>query len=251
MGMGGALLVLATMLVGAGGQSAELVIPPVSYPALPASAAAAEGFAPRGWRVEARAGGDISGDGLADLAVVLRMNDPANILTHDGLGDNPFDTNPRILAVALGVPGGGYRLAAQDHQLIARRDYPTQSDPFEQELAIERGSLNVTVRLFMNAGGWGAGSSSFRFRWRDDGLRLVGYDHLDVQRNSGCMTRLSINYLTGRVKRSAGRTDLDRETVRWSRLPVRALLPIDRIGDGLAFEAGGERDRNFPPCRPD
>jgi hypothetical protein len=243
------MLAVAMMLLGAG-QSAEIVIPPVRYPILPVSAADAAGFAPRGWRVEAQAVGDLSGDGRADLALVLRMNDPANILAHDGLGDNPFDTNPRILAVALGVPAGGYRLAAQDHALIARRDYPTQSDPFEGEFAIERGSLNVTVRLFMSAGGWGAGSSSFRFRWRDDGLRLIGYDHLDVQRNSGCMTRLSINYLTGRVRRSSGRTDVDRETVRWSRVPVRALLPIDRIGDGLAFEAGGERDRNFPPCRP-
>jgi hypothetical protein len=240
----------AMMMILGAGQSAEIVIPPVRYPALPAAAAGAEGFAPPGWRVEAQARGDLSGDGLADLAVVLRMNDPANVLAHDGLGDNPFDTNPRILMVALGVPAGGYRLAAEDRALIARRDYPTQSDPFEGEFAIERGSLNVTVRLFMSAGGWGAGSSSFKFRWRDNGLRLIGFDHMDVQRNSGCMTRFSINYLTGRVRRSSGRTDMDRETVRWSRVPVRALLPIDRIGDGLAFEAGGERDRDFPPCRP-
>ena len=101
----------------------------------------------------------------------------------------------------------------------------------------------------MNAGGWDAGSSSFRFRWRENALRLIGYEHVNVQRNSGCMTQLSINYLTGRVKRTSGRTDLDRETVRWSRQPVRALLPIDGIGDGLAFDAGAARD-NFPPCRP-
>ncbi|HVQ07483.1 MAG TPA: hypothetical protein VMS43_03515 [Allosphingosinicella sp.] len=235
------------LLLAGGGQADELVIPPVRYPALPATAAAAEGFAPRGWRVEAQAIGDLSGDGRADLAFVLRMNDPANVLAHDGLGDNPFDTNPRILAVALGVPGDGYRLAAQDRRLIARRDYPTQSDPFEGEVAIAGGSLNVTVRLFMSAGGWGAGSSTFRFRWRDNALRLIGYDYRNVQRNSGCMTGLSINYLTGRVKRSSGRTDLDRETVRWSRLPARALLPIERIGDGLAFGDGGARG-NFPPC---
>lgn len=246
MWTGGEMLAVAMLLFGGSVQPEELVIPPVRYPALPATAAGADGFAPRGWRVEAQAVGDLSGDGRADLAFVLRMNDPANVLSHDGLGDNPFDTNPRILAVALGVPGGGYRLAAQDHRLIARRSYPTQSDPFEGELAIERGSLDVTVRLFMSAGGWDASASSFRFRWRDNALRLIDHDHSNVQRNSGCMTRYSINYLTGRVKRSWGRTDLDRETVRWSRVPVRALLPIDRIGDGLALGAGA-RGR-FPPC---
>ena len=182
------MLAVLMMIVGAG-QSAEIVLPPVRYPALPVSAAGAEGFTPRGWRVEAQARGDLSGDGIADLAFVLRMNDPANVLAHDGLGDNPFDTNPRILAVALGVPGGGYRLAAQDHDLIARRDYPTQSDPFEGEFAIARGSLNVTVRLFMSAGGWDASSAGFRFSWRDNGLRLIGYDYRSVQRNSGLHDR--------------------------------------------------------------
>lgn len=246
----GEILAMAALLLGASAQPAELVVPPVRYPALPAAAGDAQGFAPPGWRVETQASGDLSGDGLADLAIVLRMNDPANILANEGLGDNPFDTNPRILAIALGFPGGGYRLAAQDHRLIARRDYPTQSDPFEGELAIARGSLNVTVRLFMNAGGWDAGSSSFRFRWRENALRLIGYEHVNVQRNSGCITQLSINYLTGRVKRTSGRMGLDRDTVRWSRLPRRALMPIDGIGDGLAFDAGGARD-NFPPCQPD
>ena len=199
----------------------ELVIPEVRYSRLPAAAADAAGFAPRGWRVEAQAMGDLSGDGRADLAFVLRMNDPANILAHDGLGDNPFDTNPRILAVALGVAGGGYRLAAQDHRLIARRTI-RRSRIRRGGDAIAPGSLNVTVRLFMSAGGWDAGSAGFTFRWRDNGLRLIGYDYLNVQRNSGCMTRLSINYLTGRVKRSSGRTDLNRDRALVARTGARA-----------------------------
>lgn len=217
------------------------VVPPVVYPALPATAANAGGFTPPGWRVERRTDGDLDRDGAADLAFVLRMRDPANVLTHDGLGDNPFDTNPRILGVALAVPGGGYRLVAQDHGLIARRDSPTQEDPFGEDsegIAIDRGALRVSLHLFMNAGGWDAGPLSFAFRWQDGALRLIGYDRTTISRGSGCSTGISINYLTGRAWLSLGNIANDRERRVQRRVAARQLPTIDQVGDGMAFDPG-------------
>jgi hypothetical protein len=221
----------------------DLVIPEVRYPALPATAANAEGFAPAGWAIERRAGGDLDGDGAADLAFVLRMRDPANILSHDGLGNNPFDTNPRILGIAFAAAGGrGYRLALQNHVLIPRRDFPTQEDPFfadDAEFAIAGGKLRLSLYRFMNAGGWDMGPTTFTFRWRDGALRLIGYDFVNVRRNSGRMTNLSINYLTRRVRTATGNIGSDRERVRWTRLRPAPLPTIDHIGDGLAFDPEG------------
>jgi hypothetical protein len=56
----------------------DLKIPPVSVPRLAPSGANAEAFAPKGWVVEAKATGDLNGDGKPDLAFVLHDTDKRN-----------------------------------------------------------------------------------------------------------------------------------------------------------------------------
>lgn len=234
------LLILAAA---APAMAQELAIPPVRYPGLAPSAADAAGFVPAGWRVEREARGDLNGDGAADLAFVLRMSDPANVLANDNLGENPFDTNPRILGVAFAAAGGGYRLAVQDHALIPRREYPNLSDPFgadDADFEIARGTLRLSLYRFANAGGWDMGPTAFTFRWQQDALRLIGFDFTNVKRNTGCITALSINYLTRRARLSVGRIDSETdERVNWRNLPARPLAAIGAAGDGLAFDPEG------------
>ncbi|HEY0014304.1 MAG TPA: hypothetical protein VGB79_15785 [Allosphingosinicella sp.] len=211
--------------------------PPVDYPTLPEHAQAASGFVPAGWRLEASASGDLDRDGRSDLALVLRMNDPANVLPNEGLCGETIDTNPRILAIALAAAGGGYRLGVQDQELIPRRDNPCASDWFAPEhLRIERGAVRIDLERFMSAGGWDMGTTSFTFRWEDDNLRLIGFDYSNVKRNTGDVGGVSINYLTGRAKLTRGRIDEDRETVRWVTLHSRRPLTIWSVGDGLMYD---------------
>lgn len=218
-------------------------IPEVRYPLLTASAGNAEGFVPAGWRLEQQVQGDLNGDGRADIAFVVRMADPANLVRHDILGENPLDTNPRILGIVFAGPGDGYRLAAQARTLIPRREIPVQTDPLDPEdhgLEIARGTLKLRLSRFMSAGGWGAGSTSFTLRWQGGAFRLIGFDYSNVQRNTGCMTAFSLNYLTRRVRLNAGYIDSDEEgEVRWQTLPARPLRAIGEIGSGLEFDPEG------------
>lgn len=222
----------------------ELVIPPVNYPELPASAADARGFAPAGWQIEAQSRGDFNKDGRSDLVLVLRNRDPANILANEGLGESPFDTNPRILAVALADPGSGaYRLVVQNHDLIPRRESPVQQDPFDlddAQMIVENGVLKLSMPRFYSAGSWEMGRTSFTFRWQQGALRLIGFDRSTTHRASGETRELSVNYLTHRARIAVGNFESDGPTdVRWIRLPRRPLLTIDQVGDGLAFDPGG------------
>jgi hypothetical protein len=219
------------------------VIPDVQYPVLLARAANAEGFVPSGWRLDQQAEGDLDGDGRADIAFVVRMTDPANIVRHNILGEDPFNTNPRMLGVAFAIPAGGYRLAIQDRTLIPRREIPAQADmldPEDRGLEIARGTLKLRLTRFMSAGSWSAGSTSFTFRWRAGAFRLIGFDYVNVQRNTSCMVTFSLNYLTHRARLEAAYADGEGAgEVRWRRLPIRPLRTIGDIGNGLEFDPEG------------
>lgn len=235
-------MLLLCLVLGGGFVSAvsaqELVIPEVTYPGLPKQAASAQGFVPQGWMLEAQASGDLNRDGVPDLAFVLRQNDPKNVISDPHLGQNPFNTNPRILVVAFRSGSSGeYLLQAENHTLIPRRENPSQEDPFEGGIAIERGGLRVTLGLFMNAGGWEMFSATHTFQYRNSRFELIGYDRSSVHRASGETHDISANYLTGKIKLSVGNISNDNPTkVMWRILPQGARPTLDTMGDGLDFD---------------
>ncbi|RAO75959.1 hypothetical protein CA260_15495 [Dyella jiangningensis] len=217
---------------------AELRIPAVRYPGLPAQAASAEGFVPAGWRLESQVADDLNGDGRPDLVLVLRQQDPANVIRNDdGLGENPLDTNPRMLAVAFARDGGGYALVLQNHSLIPRHDIPTIDDMLEEGgVSVQRGALRVTLHFWANAGSWSMGNTTYTFRWQNGRFELIGFDSDSVMRNSGASESLSINYSTGKVKRTVGNMQDDKETVTWEKLPSPRRWTLDEVADGSAFD---------------
>jgi hypothetical protein len=213
-------------------------VPPATIPTLPATASAVENFAPTGWTVEAKATGDLDGDGQPDAAFVLHGTDPKLVLRNpSGIGGDEIDTNPRIFAVAVAATSG-FRLAAQNATLIPRRTQPNIDDAFSADggLSVLRGSVRVKISLFANAGGWGMSNVAFTFRLKDGTLRLIGYDRTDTQRNTGETETVSINYLSGRMSDATGRIDDDKETKVWRKAPAPQGPTIDRIGDGIEFD---------------
>ncbi|MCW6028470.1 hypothetical protein K4043_10605 [Stenotrophomonas sp. SRS1] len=230
-------LLAALLLTALPAFAQELRIPPVDYPVLPTHATRAEGFVPSGWRIEQQLRGDLNGDKREDLVLVLRQQDPRNIVEHDGFGISPLDSNPRMLAIAWATPDG-YSLAAQNHTLITRHEAPNLSDVFEEGagVSIVRGTLQTTLFFFSNAGSWSTGSASYTFRWQAGAFALIGYDRSSMMRNSGQTESLSINYSTRRVRHAEGSMESDEERVRWETLSSPQRWTLETVGDGSAFE---------------
>lgn len=227
---------LAALLTPLSFAAHALDVQPVQYPTLPAQAADAAGFVPKGWTLETRLEGDLDHDGRADLVLVLRQQDPRNVIEHDGFGPSPYDSNPRILAIAWSRPSG-YVLAAQDHKLIPRPESPVLSDPLEDGgVSIQRGTLRVALFSFASAGSWSMGTTAFTFRWQNGAFALIGYDRHSVMRNSGQTESLSVNFSTGKVKQVEGSIETDTDSVRWQPLRSSRRWTLETVGDGWGFD---------------
>lgn len=221
------------------GALADLAIPDVAYPALVKEGAAAGDFVPPGWKLESEKPGDLDKDGQQDLLILLRMQDARNVIKNEGLGPDPFDTNPRILAVALGGgPGKPYKLVLENHTLIPRPTVPVLEDVLSEfgEVAIERGALKVALHMFSSAGSWATSLTTYRFRHGKRGFELIGFDRRTTGRGDGSQEEVSINYLAGKIKIATGSIEDDQLKVTWRKLKKAPLLKIADIGDGLEFE---------------
>jgi hypothetical protein len=232
--------------------SADDAIPEVSFPTLPARAQAAADLVPTGWSVEKEARGDLNRDGRPDVVLLLRMTDPANVVSNEGFGAQRLDTNPRLLVVAFAdAETDALSLALADHTLIPRHTDPLMEDPFH-DVSLVRGTLQLSLGSFMSAGSWSVTNVKFTFRHQDGCFRLIGYDATDYQRNTEELSKLSVNYLTRKVQRSSGSSD-DAMNETWRSFEVRELPCLEAVGDGLEFQPdlraseadAGPRTRNL------
>ena len=226
---------LSLLLAIAAQSPGDAAVPAVAYPEVLRQTRSVSGFIPKGWKIQARADGDLNGDRLADAALVLRMTDRRNLVPSDWDPNQRYDSNPYMLVVAFARKGGGYTLAAADHELIPRLENQNQDEPFD-EVKINRGNLGVKMHLFMSAGGWQMGGSAYTFRWQDGGFKLIGFDRDSVMRNSGETEEISINYLTGRKQLKTGNIGSDKQRTRSVKFAKKPLLDLAQIGDGLMFD---------------
>lgn len=214
----------------------DLPVPPI--PKIPTIALSPQAFVPIGWKLEHIARGDLNNDGLEDIALVIRSDDPKLVIKDpENWGNDTFDSNPRTIIIALAEKGAGYRRVGINHLLIPRIEDPVIDDPFEdQNLTIKKGLLKLTIRLWMSAGGWTTHSTNYTFRYRDGAMRLIGYDKNEVDRGSGEETKTSINYLTGKMSIGVGSIEHDRVKTQWTRLGRKPLIRLDDMEHGWEFD---------------
>ncbi|MDO8876542.1 MAG: hypothetical protein Q7V40_10625 [Pseudolabrys sp.] len=234
--------VLLLLLCTCAAAADDPALPPANYPKIAAQAASFESFVPPGWRLERSVSGDLNGDGRPDAVLVLRDNDAKKFIETRRESMPKFDTNPRILAVAFAGDNGGYALALENHTLIARTDDPFQQDPIDPdgiqagEIAIRNGTLRVTLGYF----GGNMGRMTYTFRFQNGRFEMIGYDRVDVTRNSGVTSDISINYSTQQMVRKIGHISNDAVKTTRSKLPRKPLLTLEQVGDGMMFQPVGE-----------
>ncbi len=209
------------------------------YPKVRATGATVESFIPKGWTTLGKAKGDLNGDKLDDVAIVLKAELPEFKQDNStGFGARLFDTNPRMLLILFKEPKKKeYRLAEQNNNLIVVPDTPTMLEPFDF-LSIKNGALEVNFMLLYSAGTWSASKTCYKFRYQGNQFVLIGADKHELQRNSGDKTDFSINFLTGRMKVSTSipREEFTSQTI-WSKFRSRQLRTMSSFKSLYEWQA--------------
>lgn len=208
------------------------------YTVLPKKASRPADFIPSGWKVMGEAEGDLNGDKRNDVALVIKATDPKFITKHEGLGSNPFDTNPRVLAI-LFRENDEYKLVRQSNSFIAMADFPTMTEPF-QGVKITNGVLQIDFEIFLSAGGWGMSNQNYKFRYQKGKFELIGADKTDIQRNTGELESRSYNFITGKVKISKGNIEGKKNKVTWRNYKLKHLKTFETFPKPFQWEV--ERD---------
>ncbi len=211
------------------------------YPKINLQGKGVKDFIPKGFDLISQVSGDLNGDRLTDIALHIKGNS-ARFITK--LDFNEYDTNPRILLILFREHDRkGYRLAEQSNKFITTPESPANSEPF-QGMSIKNGILQIDLELWLSAGGWGATNASYKFRYQDGHFFLIGADREDYMRNSIETYKESYNFLTGKVKSTAGmrkdvgnpRAKKSKSLVSWRPLQNVGLRDLKDLGPAFSWE---------------
>jgi len=178
------LLLIALTLTAAAARAQDA---PVFDPGrIPAEGARAQEFVPAGWKIEARADGDLDGDRRTDHVLHLVPGDHESTVS----GAAP---ESHALLILLSSEGGRLRRAALATRLLVQ-----VAPQYSLELSIRNGVLVTNQNFGMTE----VADLTHRFRYEPASghFLLIGKDTFNYHRPQGPKwpaTRVSENYLTG------------------------------------------------------
>ena len=192
-------------------------------------------FIPQGWIVLETSTGDLNRDGKIDAALIIQQNNPNNIKSHEGLGSDRLNLNPRKLLV-LFQTAQGYQLITENDSLPTENDEesPCLADPMQDGgINITQGILKINLQYWLSCGSWYVTNNSYTFRYQNNNVSLIGFDSNDFHRASGDITEKSINFSKAKVKTTTGKNEFADASqpikIQWSTLKNKYQLTLQDI----------------------
>jgi len=181
--MVGLLLGIATTAAGAsGGDEVEAVRRGLSRKAL-----SARELVPQGFAKAAEARGDLNGDGLDDVALLI----------HQQAGETPDEALPQVVLAFLQRRSGKYSLWKVGGSHFIRSDPYLMAKNGVGTFEIAKGVLTIGTNWMMSMGSSGAGGCTQKWRNSPAGFQLIGLTVDDFSRACACGSTTDTNLVTG------------------------------------------------------
>ena len=185
-----------------------------------------EELVPEGW-THTEATGDLNKDGISDMVVLTTPNFKENMKTRDD--GYVYNFNHPVLAVYFGSSDGTLTMWRQYDNVVPGEE--SEADMYDNSVSItDRGVMRIDLEYMMSMGGWGLSQSAYLYRYHNGDFYLIGHDANNLQRNTGEMEEVSINYLTCK-RQSITRNEFDKKVKRREKWTNIAKKPLKRLGE--------------------
>lgn len=214
-----------------------------SYPTIKQNASSDSGFALNGWTILKSANGDLNNDKHDDIAFVLQLKDSITIISIRN-EDDYNDTvvyQPRILVIAFYNPiTKRYDKIEQSNSFILCHDNPLMDEPF-QDITINKQVLQISFHIWHSIGSWTMSNNIYKFRYKDQELKLIGADYNSVHRGFGETESRSYNFLTKKVKVETGNIFSSKIKTSWRTFNIKELKTLTTFKEPFTYEV----EKNF------
>lgn len=203
------------------------------YPEIKITGGSILDFIPPGWILRDSTSGDLNKDGIADVAIILQHQD--SVLVLNNYGDTVL-TQPRILLILFQNHDHTFSLVEQSNSFILTHDNPNMDDPY-QRLLIKKAVLEIQFQLFYHTGSWEVKTLTYKFRYQQKQLVLIGTEYYSLHRSSHDFEACSYNFLTKMKNKSNGNIDngTPDKTVE-GRINTTILKTLKTLNEPLTWE---------------
>lgn len=212
-----------------------------AYPVINKEGKGIHDFIPNGWTLLDSTQGDLNYDKRNDLVLIIQHKDSVSVITKDADYIDTVITQPRILLILFyNQTTNLYQLTEQCNRFILNHDNPNMDDPY-LDISIANNILTISFHIFMNMGGWGMSTNTYKFRYQNNEFNLIGADNIYVHRATGETEDRSYNFLTKKVKIATGNISSEKEKISWKSIKLSKLKTFKSFQQPFTWEV--EKDQ--------
>jgi len=196
-----------------------------NYPSFNKSVKTIDDLLISNWFLKDSATGDLNGDSIADLVVVIEWKDTIEELRPDNtvnLG------SPRILLIFFkNSTTGNFDLALQHNTFIIRYGEGGMSPEAYSKMSIKNKVLDIFYELLR-------GHAEYKFRYQESDFYLIGAT--TGGESGGQLDYWDINFLTKKAEHKWGDISDEKLKSKWVNVPVQKLKKLSDLTMQFSWE---------------
>ena len=199
-----------------------------------------ENFVPENWKILLKEEGDLNGDTLEDVVLLIENTDSDNffVIESEFMESHILNFNPRIILILFKEENGQYHLISKNEKELVpsenNKDASSLKNSIDDGIFIGNNILKVNFSEFIAAASWHLTNISYTFRYQQNKFQLIEVDYQYYNGYNGEVEERSLNLSTNRMETTSGGNiffeEEDEPVVTWKDVSPQQIYILDEMG---------------------